>query len=101
MMRFTQYEEDDPLAFQSSVSTDQVQNFMLRCCARVLVVVLYEPPGGRNAHGGIPMRLACSAVARSMPGTKSRGSLPALFMWLSSVCNDSVFSHGRAPVNIS
>ena len=31
MIRFTQYAEDEPLAFQSSVSTDQVQTVIRRC----------------------------------------------------------------------
>jgi hypothetical protein len=37
MIRFTQYADEEPLAFQSSVSTDQVQNFIRRCCARLSV----------------------------------------------------------------
>jgi hypothetical protein len=40
MIRFTQEGEDDPLAFQSSVSTDHSQNFIPRCWASVSVVEL-------------------------------------------------------------
>ena len=36
------------------------------------------------------------AVGLSMSGQISRGSLPGLFMWLSSVCNDCAFSHGKS-----
>jgi hypothetical protein len=54
---------DDPLAFQSSVSTDHSQNFILRCCARLSVLELYAPPGGRNAQGTVPTSALCSAMA--------------------------------------
>jgi len=66
MIRFTQYADDEPFAFQSSVSTDQVQTVIRRCRARVSVVELYEPPGGRNPQGWMPVRLTCSALARSI-----------------------------------
>ena len=66
MIRFTQYEDAEPFAFQSSVSTDQVQTVIRRCCAWLSVVALYEPPGGRNPHGWTPVRLTCSAVAWSI-----------------------------------
>ena len=54
------------MAFQSSVSTDHSQNFILRCCARLSVPELYPPPGGRNAQGAVPTRVLCSAMARSI-----------------------------------
>src|SRR5215472_15084428 len=66
MIRLTQYGEDEPFAFQSSVSTDQSHTFIRRCCARLSVVELYEPYGGRNVHGPPPTTCCCSAVSRSI-----------------------------------
>ena len=40
MIRFTQYADEEPFAFQSSVSADQVQNVIRRCCASLSVVEL-------------------------------------------------------------
>src|SRR5262245_34464491 len=81
MIRFTQYEEDEPFAFQSSVSTDQSHTFMRRCCARLRVVELYEPYGGRNVHGPLPTRFCCSAVARSISAACPDEDRVVRFAW--------------------
>src|SRR5215204_5197363 len=65
-MRLTQKASPEPLAFQSSVSTDQVQKLMPRAWARLRVVLLYAPYGGRNTQGAEPTRLTCCAVASSI-----------------------------------
>ena len=51
MIRFTHDWSAEPLAFQSSVSTDQFQTAIRRPCARLSVVLLVAPYGGRKKHG--------------------------------------------------
>src|SRR4051794_31255414 len=65
-IRFTQYDEVDVLAFQSSVSTDQFQVLIRRSFAWLSVDELYSPYGGRKRHGRVPTRLRCSALAASI-----------------------------------
>ena len=88
MIRFTQYADDEPFAFQSSVSTDHVQTVIRRCCARLSVVELYSPPGGRNPQGWMPVRLTCSALAWSISAAWAEAdrvvSVAWSQVWLSS-----------------
>src|ERR1700741_1606798 len=80
-IRFTQYGDDEPSAFQSSVSTDHSQTLIRRRCAWASVVELYEPPGGRNAHEGTPVRLTCSAVAWSISLPCADADSVVIFGW--------------------
>src|SRR4051794_35135389 len=100
MIRLTQNESPDPLAFQSSVSTDQFQTLMLRAWARLSVVLLYEPYGGRKKHGGLPTKLICSAVVRSISVAWSAADsvvmsgwphewLPSTNPWAASCCTSA------------
>src|SRR5215207_1993279 len=89
-IRSTQYDDVDVPAFQSSVSTDQFHTAMRRCWARLSVVELYSPYGGRNRHGAMPTRAFCSAVARSIslawPDALSVGICGWSHVWLPRTC---------------
>ena len=65
-MRSTHTCADEPAACQSSVSTDQFHTCMPREAARLRVVPLYAPYGGRKKQGRVPTSDRCWAEARSI-----------------------------------
>src|SRR6266545_4752710 len=81
MIRFTQYGSEDPLAFQSSVSTDHIHTARWRWYAAVRVSALYDPYGGRKMHVGSLTRDICSAVVSSICTPWSANDKVVMFGW--------------------
>src|SRR4051812_18740507 len=65
-MRSTHTWAPEPAACQSRVSTDQFHTCIPREAARLSVVVLYAPYGGRKKHGELPTSERCWADVRSI-----------------------------------
>src|SRR5215217_785361 len=88
-MRSTHTWDDEPLACQSRVSTDQFHTCIPRDEATFSVVALYAPYGGRKKHGEAPTRDRCCAVARSIAAACPVADRPVMsgcdHVWLPSV----------------
>src|SRR6266700_5069848 len=95
VIRLIQNASPDPAAFQSSVSTDQFQTRMWRCWARLSVVALYSPYGGRNTHGYRPVidasRVRCRSISAACPAAPRLGRL-----WWSQVWSPSAYPAVRS-----
>ncbi len=70
---------------------------------RQILQRLAEIGGGLEASAGsrVTALRRNLTVSSSSFGFSSRGLRGGVFMWLSSVCSDAAFSHGRPKVNIS